>query len=498
MKPARIVLLVIGSLVSLIGGALLVGGTVLGWALATQRDDAGFFTTTEERFATDSYALTSDDLDLGDPGPDDWWADRELATVRLDVDAAGPGDVFVGIAPDEDVERFLADVPHDEVTSVSYRPFEAEYRREHVGGGQEPSPPGDEAFWVASTTGTGRQSLEWDVEPGTWAIVVMNADAGRGVVADIEFGVRVEYLVPVAIGLVVAGIVLLGLGAGAIVAALVREHRDWQRRGGGGPGGTGAAVVGPDAGAWPAPGTSAAAPTRPEPVRLEGHLDPDLSRWQWLVKWLLAIPHVVVLAFLWIAFVVTTIVAGFAILFTGRYPRAIFDFNVGVLRWTWRVGFYATGAIGTDRYPPFTLGHADYPATLDVEYPERLSRGLVLVKWWLLALPHLLLVAVLTATWTFDGDGSGPALVFSGGLLGLLVFVAGVALLFTGRYPRGLFDFIVGLNRWLFRVAAYVALMTDRYPPFRLDQGPQEPWAGAPDTDGPRSPDATVRELQHA
>src|SRR3954452_19920433 len=93
----------------------------------------------------------------------------------------------------------------------------------------------------------------------------------------------------------------------------------------------------------------------PYPLQLEAELSPELSRWRWLVKWLLAIPHVVVLVFLWIAFVALSVVALGAIVVTGRYPRRIFDFNVGVLRWSWRVGYYAHSAIGTDRYPPFTL-----------------------------------------------------------------------------------------------------------------------------------------------
>ena len=219
------------------------------------------------------------------------------------------------------------------------------------------------------------------------------------------------------------------------------------------------------------------------PVRLEGRLDPQLSRWLWLVKWLLAIPHYIVLFFLWAAFVVLTIVAFFAILFTGRYPRGIFDFNVGVLRWTWRVSYYSYGALGTDRYPPFTLDAVpDYPATLEVDYPERLSRGLLLVKWWLLAIPQYILLGIFLGGAGSAADGAenwgGWHWWYGGGLIWALVFFAAIALLFMAQYPRGLFDLVLGLDRWVARVIAYVALMTDAYPPFRLDQGGNDP-AGA-------------------
>jgi hypothetical protein len=213
------------------------------------------------------------------------------------------------------------------------------------------------------------------------------------------------------------------------------------------------------------------------PVHVDAQLDPGLSRWLWLVKWVLAIPHYVILAFLWFGFVVVSVTAFFAILFTGKYPRGMFEFNVGVLRWSWRVAYYAYGALGTDRYPPFTLQEvSDYPAHLEVEYPLHLSRGLVLVKWWLLAIPHYLVVGVFLggAGLAVREGVNQPAAAGGAGLIGLLVLVAGVVLLFTGRYPQPLFDLILGLNRWVIRVGAYVGLMTDQYPPFALDQGGHE------------------------
>jgi hypothetical protein len=217
--------------------------------------------------------------------------------------------------------------------------------------------------------------------------------------------------------------------------------------------------------------------TSPYPLQLTGELAPKLSRGLWLAKWLLAIPHFIVLFVLWVGFAVVSVIAFFAILFTGRYPRGLFEFNVGVLRWSWRVAFYSYSALGTDQYPPFTLKDAtDYPARLEVAYPESLSRGLVLIKWWLLAIPHYLVVAVFTGgawwSWSSAGEWAG---VTSAGLIGLLVAIAGVTLLVRDSYPRSLYDFVLGMNRWVFRVVAYTALMTDVYPPFRLDMGGTEP-----------------------
>jgi hypothetical protein len=197
----------------------------------------------------------------------------------------------------------------------------------------------------------------------------------------------------------------------------------------------------------------------PYPLSLRGELHLGLNRWLWLVKWVLIIPHVILLAFLWIAVIVVYVIAFFAILLNGRYPRGLFDFNVGVLRWTWRVGFYSYSALGTDIYPPFSLHSADYPADLSLEYPERLNRGLVLTKWWR-AIPHYFLILIFQGGF---GSREGP------GLISLLVIFAGVAMLFTKRYPRDIFEFVMGLNRWTYRVAAYALLMTDQYPPFRLD-----------------------------
>ncbi|MEK6794655.1 MAG: DUF4389 domain-containing protein [Spirochaetota bacterium] len=195
------------------------------------------------------------------------------------------------------------------------------------------------------------------------------------------------------------------------------------------------------------------------PVMLTGELTVPPGNGWWLIKIFLAIPHLIILPFLWIGFVGATIIAAFAILFTAKYPKALFEFNIGVLRWSWRVGFYGLHAFGTDKYPPFSLDpDKKYPADLTIQYPARLSRGLLFVKWWLLVIPHAVIVAIFTA-----GMGNGL------GLIPVLSICAAFALLFTGKYPKEIFRLVIGLNRWVFRVIAYAALMTDAYPPFRLE-----------------------------
>jgi hypothetical protein len=233
------------------------------------------------------------------------------------------------------------------------------------------------------------------------------------------------------------------------------------------------------------------------PVRLRASRDAPPNRWLWLVKWLLLIPHYLVLAVLWVAFVALTLIAYVSVLFTGRYPHSIFVFNVGVLRWSWRVGFYGYQVLGTDRYPPFTLAEVpDYPAGLEIDYPPRPKRWLPLVAW-LLAIPQLVIVGALTTggSWRFADQGEVTAT--TPGLVVIAVIIAALILAFTGRYPRGLHDLLVGVARWSVRVVAYVTLLTEVYPPFRLDQGDTEP-EPVPEGPAPVAPAAGAAALPGA
>ncbi|HVM19442.1 MAG TPA: DUF4389 domain-containing protein [Egibacteraceae bacterium] len=477
MTAGKIVALVSGLLIGLAALGVAATGVGMVGVYAVDRDADGFLTSPEFTLSSSGHAVTTEEVDL-QARPGDWVPWVGTFDVRVTVESTRSGDdIFVGIAEVDDVRAYLEGVPRDEVTRLDDRG--ARYRTHQ--GSATPAPPARQDFWDAAASGPRTQTVRWSLTPGRWALVVMNADAGADVDVTATAGIQSSLMLPVGLGLLVGALVLGAAAAALLVVALARTDAT-------------EAVAPSRRQGVPAPAD------RVYPLVLTGALDEPLSRWMWLVKWILAIPHFVVLAFLWLAFVVLTAAAGVAILFTGRYPRGIFDFNVGVLRWTWRVAFYVHGALATDRYPPFAFDAPDYPAQLDVTYPSRLSRGLVLVKWWLLALPHYLVVAILAGGGTAWSAGQGneqawPVMTTGGGLIGLLVLIAGVVLLFTARYPRALFELVMGLNRWVYRVIAYAALMTDVYPPFRLDPGGGEPapvpLPQAPDAGSDRMPVTT-------
>ena len=453
-SPARgggIALLVVGALLLFLAVGLLAAGSVLMWADRTQRDGAGYLTSPTATLSAPDYAIATSNVNvaLGDPA---WHASSDaFGNVRVTATGASTP-IFVGIAPSSGVANFLQGVAYQEPTRFIGGAGGFAYRT-HSGGAPSAA-PGSQSFWSAQVSGAGTQTLTWHVSSGQWAIVLMNADASRGVNAQVAIGATVPFLFGLALALLIAGAVVI-VGGALLVFAGARMLA------GGQPAGNSLAPQ-----RWSAAPAGASPPSATSyPLELQGRLDAQPSRWLWLVKWALLIPHYIALAFLGLAAFVLTVIAFFAILFTGRYPRSLFDFNVGVLRWWWRVTFYSYGVLGTDQYPPFSIDEApSYPATLTVAYPERLSRGLVLVKWWLLAIPQLIIVGILAG-------GSYAGLIF------ILVLVVGVMLLFTGRYPADLFNLVMGLNRWVFRVLAYVLLMRDEYPPFRLDMGPSEPAA---------------------
>ncbi|OLD54503.1 MAG: hypothetical protein AUI83_07755 [Armatimonadetes bacterium 13_1_40CM_3_65_7] len=183
------------------------------------------------------------------------------------------------------------------------------------------------------------------------------------------------------------------------------------------------------------------------PLRFDVQYPGKLSRGLIFVKWLLAVPHYLLINVFGNLQSVISLIAFFSILFTERYPRALFDLWVNAARWGARVGAYV--GLLRDEYPPFVWDRAPYPITYDVEYPERLSRWLIFVKW-LLLVPHYV---ALLALW----------------VAATAVWVVGwFAILFTEQFPRGMFDFLVGVARWSYRVTAYFYLLRDEYPPFSL------------------------------
>jgi len=197
--------------------------------------------------------------------------------------------------------------------------------------------------------------------------------------------------------------------------------------------------------------TAPQAPAPPDsyPVRFDVEYPERLSRWKIFLKWLFAIPQLIILYLLSAVMSVLVLIAFFSILFTKKWPRGMFDFAVQIQRWTFNV--YAYLGLMRDEYPPFSGDSGAYPPVrLEIDYDEKLSRWQTFLKW-VFAIPHLIVLAFLS-------------------IAALAILVVGwFAILFTGQFPRGMFDFVVGTMRWYEWVNAYAfLLMTDRYPPFAL------------------------------
>ena len=211
-------LIVAGAVLGIVATLAIGLGAVAFWG-DSKTDSAGYIHTKSDPFQTRSHALATDDLDINGVG---WLVDNDVVgKVRLRVDSRSSKPVFVGIARSTDVAAYLSGSAYAEVTDIDSSPFKATYR-DHAGT-QKPSAPADQNIWVASTHGTGTQTLNWDAKDGTWSVVVMNADGSRGVAASVSAGAKIDWLDTVGWVLVGVGVLMAG-GAAALVVAGSRRH----------------------------------------------------------------------------------------------------------------------------------------------------------------------------------------------------------------------------------------------------------------------------------
>jgi hypothetical protein len=221
VSAGRVILIVLGSIGVLVGLALLVGGGFLLWADRTQRED-GYLTTPTERFATPTYALTRTRLEVDTEG--EGWVLNEswFGKIRIRGESSGDKTLFIGIGPQAEVARYLGSVAHANVQDIDFDPFRATYLS--VSGGAPQAPPTEQSFWAASASGVGAQTLTWKVREGDWSVVLMNADGSRGVAADVDLGAKLSWLLWVAIGLLIGGVLVSG-GSAALIVLAARRPR---------------------------------------------------------------------------------------------------------------------------------------------------------------------------------------------------------------------------------------------------------------------------------
>jgi hypothetical protein len=221
VSAGRVILIVLGSIGVLFGLALLAGGGSLLWADRTQRED-GYLTTPTERFATPTYGLTRTRLEVDTDGSGWLLNDSWFGKVRIRGESPDAKMLFIGVGPEAAVAKYLGSVAHASVEDIDFDPFRVKYFP--IAGGAPQGPPTEQRFWAASASGAGTQTVTWKVSEGDWSIVLMNADGSRSVVADIDVGAKLSFLLWVAIGLLLGGVLVLG-GSTALIVLAARTRR---------------------------------------------------------------------------------------------------------------------------------------------------------------------------------------------------------------------------------------------------------------------------------
>jgi hypothetical protein len=211
MRGLKIAAIVVGALIILIGLGLIVPGSFLLWAYSTQRDASGYFQSSERSVHTSGYALTTGDLNVDLGAAVDWLPKVSSGKVRVRAASTEGRALFIGIGPTDRVSQYLSAVARDEVTNFGWSSKAIKYQ--HFDGGAPSAPPSSQDFWIAEQEGLGEQTLDWQVQDGNWTTVVMNNDSSAPVRADLSLGLRLQVLLPVAIGLLAVGIVLLAIAA---------------------------------------------------------------------------------------------------------------------------------------------------------------------------------------------------------------------------------------------------------------------------------------------
>lgn len=226
MSAGKIILLIFGIIGLLISIGLLVGGGTLLWVDSTIKDSEGFYTTKTIEIVKDSHAIVTGPANIDVETGSDWgwgWDLGDLVTFKVEGSNNDLSkQIFIGVAKESDIDAYLEGVNHDEVTDLNIYPYSVDYR--HYSGTTLPGSPTSQTFWAESIYGVGTHTLEWELEPGSYSLVLMNEDGSSGIDMDIVLGAKVPLLLGIGIGLLVGGIVALSVSVIMIYLAARRPR----------------------------------------------------------------------------------------------------------------------------------------------------------------------------------------------------------------------------------------------------------------------------------